>query len=82
MFVEFTFVEDEYCCKSAVEELNSTGPVVVYSRLNGNEVTLLVCVSKNRAFNFKTQLLAERYLNEYLSTKSSEAKVFRVINFL
>lgn len=75
LFIEFTFVEEEYCCRSAVEELKSTGPVFVYCHLKGEEVTYVVCVSKTRAFNFKTELLAKGDLNVFLNTKNSEAKV-------
>lgn len=82
LFIEFTFVEEEYCCRSAVEELKSTGPVFVYCHLKGEEVTFVVCVSETRAFNFKTDLLAEGDLNSYLNTKSSEAKVWSVNIFL
>lgn len=78
LFIEFTFVEEEYCCKSAVEELKSTGPVFVYCHLNGEEVTYVVCVSKTRAFNFKTKLLEKGDLNDYLNTKTPEAKVSSV----
>lgn len=77
--LEFTFVEDEYCCPSAVEELKSTGPVFVYCHLKGEEVTYVACVSKTRAFNFKTKLLAKGDLNDYLNTKSPEAKIFNSI---
>ncbi|XP_052701513.1 uncharacterized protein LOC128178411 isoform X2 [Crassostrea angulata] len=77
--LEFTFVEDEYCCRSAVEELKSTGPVFVYCHLKGEEVTYVVCVSKTRAFNFKTKLLAKGDLNDYLNTKSPEAKIYNSI---
>lgn len=73
--VEITPVGDEDCCRSAVEELKSTAPVFVYCHLKGEEVTYVVCVSKTRAFNFKTELLAKGDLNDYLNTKNSEAKV-------
>lgn len=58
-----------------MEELKSTGPVFVYCHLKGEEVTYVVCVSKTRAFNFKTELLAKGDLNDFLNTKNSEAKV-------
>lgn len=73
--VEITPVGDEDCCRSAVEELKSTAPVFVYCHLKGEEVTYVVCVSKTRAFNFKTELLAKGDLNDFLNTKNSEAKV-------
>lgn len=78
LLIEFTFVEDEDCCRSAVDELKSTGPVFVCCHLKGEEVTYVVCVSETRAFNFNTDLLAEGNLNDYLNTKSPEAKVSSV----
>lgn len=80
--VEITPVGDEDCCRSAVEELKSTAPVFVYCHLKGEEVTYVACVSKTRAFNFKTKLLAKGDLNDYLNTKSPEAKVSSVNIFL
>lgn len=78
--LEITPVEDQDCCRSAVEELKSTGPVFVYCHLKGEEVTYVVCVSKTRAFNFKTDLLAEGDLREFLNTKSSEMKEMKIFN--
>lgn len=76
--VEIITVEDEDCCRSAVEELKSTAPVFVYCHLKGEEVTYVVCVSKSCAFNFNTDLLAEGNLREFLNTKSSEMKEMKV----
>nr|XP_034326766.1 uncharacterized protein LOC105317941 isoform X3 [Crassostrea gigas] len=77
--LEITPVGDEDCCRSAVEELKSTGPVFVYCHLKGEEVTYVVCVSKSCAFNFKTELLAKGDLREFLNDASTEAKIFNSI---
>lgn len=77
--LEFTSVDDVECCMSAVEELRSTGPVVVYCHLKGEEVTFVVCVSKTSAYNFKTELLAKEDLREFLNDASTEAKIFNSI---
>lgn len=80
--VEITPVGDEDCCRSAVEELKSTGPVFVYCHLKGEEVTFVVCVSKSCAFNFNADLLEEGDLREFLNTKSSEMKEMKVHVFV
>lgn len=80
--VEITTVKEEDCCRSAVEELKSTAPVFVYCHLKGEEVTYVVCVSKSCAFNFKTDLLEEGNLREFLNDASTEAKVFHCDIFI
>lgn len=82
LFIEFIFVEEEYCCRSVVEELKLIGLVFVYCYLKGEEVIYVVCVLKIRVFNFKIKLLVKGDLNDYLNIKSFEVKVSSVNIFL
>ena len=74
IFVEFTFVNDEMCCPSALELLKE-GPVFVYCHLRGGDILSVSCVSRQGAYNFSKGLLEEGDLRELLTAKGLPTKV-------